>query len=334
MLNDNTLLIYPGTPAKLREYQELMVRSFYIANSDVTKTLAMIKAMVKTRDAFIDEKTNLLVIRDTPDAVRLAEKLIAAQDVAEAEVNLDVEVLEVDSSRLQNLGAQFPTAIDFEDPVAQAAAATAQRFTGRLTAFVATPEAVLNLQLQDGATNVLANPRIRVKNREKAHILVGDKVPVVTTTSSVTLGTASSVNYLDVGLKLDVEPVVHIENDVEIKVGLEVSGVTQQIALTGGGIAYQISTRNANTVLHLQDGETQVLAGLKQDNDTSTANKLPGLGDLPLLGRLFTSNNSNRTKTEVVLLITPHVVRTSGGPSTPWRNSSRARMRRWALRPS
>jgi general secretion pathway protein D len=315
VLNDNTLLIYPATAAKQREYQELMVRSFYIANSDVTKTLAMIKAVVKTRDTFVDEKSNLLIIRDTPDAVHLAEKLIAAQDVADPEVSLDVEVLEVSTSLLQNVGLQYPTAINFEDPVAHAANAVDQRLTRSLTAFVATPEVVLNISQQDGLTNVLANPRIRVKNREKAHIHIGDRVPVVTTTSTANVGVSSSVSYLDVGIKLDVEPVVKIENDVEIKVGLEVSSVTKQIPLTDGGIAYQVGTRNASTVLRLKDGETQVLAGLIQDDDTSTATKLPGLAELPVLGRLFfTSNNVNHAKTEVILLITPHVVRNIARP--------------------
>jgi general secretion pathway protein D len=322
VLNDNTMLVYPNTAAKIKEYQELMVRSFYIANADVTKTLAMIKAVVKTRDTFVDEKLNLLVIRDTPEAVRLAEKLIAAQDLADPEVTLDVEVLEVGSSLLQTIGPQFPTSVNFQDPatvaggasVGATAVATMQRFSGPLVGFIATPAVILNLKQQDGLTNVLANPRIRVKNREKAKIHIGDRVPVVTTTATANVGVASSVNYLDVGLKLEVEPSIRIENDVDIKVALEVSTITKEVALTSGGLAYQIGTRNASTVLRLHDGETQVLAGLIQDEDRSTASKLPGLGDLPLLGRLFGSNNVTRSKTEIVLLITPHIARNIARP--------------------
>jgi general secretion pathway protein D len=288
----------------------------------VVKTLAMIKAVVKTRDTFIDEKLNLLVMRDTPEAVRLAEKLIAAQDLADPEVTLDVEVLEVGSSLLQTIGPQFPTSVNFQDPSSvlggtlggASTGATLQRFSGPLVGFVATPAVILNLKQQDGATNVLANPRIRVKNREKAKIHIGDRVPVVTTTATANVGVASSVNYLDVGLKLEVEPSVRIESDVEIKVSLEVSNIVKEVAMTNGGLAYQIGTRNASTVLRLHDGETQVLAGLIQDEDRSTTSKVPGLGDLPLLGRLFGSNNVSRSKTEVVLLITPHIARNIARP--------------------
>ncbi|MEI6721746.1 MAG: secretin and TonB N-terminal domain-containing protein, partial [Betaproteobacteria bacterium] len=314
ILNENTLLVYPNTPAKAREYQDLMVRSFYLSNTDVAKTLAMIKAVVKTRDTFIDEKLNMLVIRDTPDAVRLAERLIVAQDVADPEVILDVEVLEIGSSLLQTIGPQFPTAITYQDPAALAANASVQRISAPFRAFVATPELILNIKQQDGLTNVLANPRIRVKNREKAKIHIGDKVPVVTTTATANVGIASSVSYLDVGLKLDVEPSIRIEDDVEIKVSLEVSNIVKEVVLANGGLAYQIGTRNAATVLRLHDGETQVLAGLIQDDDRSTASKLPGLGDLPILGRLFSSNNVTRTKTEVVLLITPRIARNVARP--------------------
>lgn len=311
VLNDNTLLIYPSTPAKLKEYQELVVRSFYIANADVKLAANMIRSIVKTRDLYVDEKLNLLVMKDTPDAVRLAEKLIAVQDLAEPEVTLEVEVMEVGTSRLQELGVRFPDRVVFQDPatVAAATANTLMRASGDLVGFVATPALALNLRQQDGKTNVLANPRIRVKNREKARVHIGDRVPVVTTTSTANVGISSSVNYLDVGLKLEVEPTIHLDGDVAIKVGLEVSNIVREVSTTGGGLAYQLGTRNAATVLRLRDGETQILAGLISDDERTTANKLPALGDLPLLGRLFSSNLDNRAKTEIVLLITPRIVR-------------------------
>jgi len=132
---------------------------------------------------------------------------------------------------------------------------------------------------------------------------------VITTTSTANVGVSSSVSYLDVGLKLEVEPSIHLEGDVAIKVGLEVSNIVKEVPVSGGGIAYQLGTRNATTVLRLKDGETQVLAGLIQDDERRTANKLPLVGDLPLVGRLFSSNLDNKVKTEIVLLITPRVVR-------------------------
>jgi general secretion pathway protein D len=309
ILNDNSLLIYPNTPAKAREYQEMVVRSFYIANADVKQVLNLIRSVVKTRDIYIDEKLNLLVMKDTPNAVRLAEKLIATQDLADPEVTLEVEVLEVGTSKIQELGVRFPDRVQWQDPATVGTPLALQRPADGLTGFVATPPIILNIRQQDGLTNVLANPRIRVKNREKARIHIGDRVPVITTTSTANVGVSSSVSYLDVGLKLEVEPSIHLEGDVAIKVGLEVSNITQTVPVSGGGVAYQIGTRNATTVLRLKDGETQVLAGLIQDDERLTANKVPLVGELPVVGRLFSSNLDNRVKSEIVLLITPRVVR-------------------------
>lgn len=309
VLNDNTLLIYPNTPAKQKEYQELVVRSFYVGNVDVKAMMNLVRTVVKTRDVYIDEKLNLLVMKDTPEAIRLAEKLIETQDMADPEVTLEVEVLEVSSNRLKELGVRFPDRVSFQDPATVGVANSVMRARGPLVGFVATPAVVLNLRQQDGYANVLANPRIRVKNREKAKVHIGDRVPVITTTSTANVGVSASVNYLDVGLKLEVEPTIHLEGDVAIKVGLEVSNIVREVPTTGGGLAYQVGTRNAATVLRLRDGETQVLAGLIQDEERSTANRLPGVGDLPVVGRLFSSSLDTRGKTEIVLLITPRVVR-------------------------
>jgi general secretion pathway protein D len=317
--------VFPNTPPKLREYRELVVKSFYLANADVRQTANMIRTLVKTRDIFIDEKLNLLVIKDTPDAVRLAERLIAAQDLGEPEVVLELEVLEVSRSRLLELGVRFPEQILFQDPAtvpAPGAAGTAtaltslQRLSGGLTAFVATPVLVLRLQQEDGTTNVLANPRIRVKNREKARVHIGDRVPVITTTAAATGGFVSeNVSYLDVGLKLEVEPLIHLEDEVSIKVGLEVSNIVKEVrGVNTGTLAYQIGTRNANTTLRLRDGETQILAGLITDEDRRTASRVPGLGDLPIVGRLFSVTKDTAAKTELVLLITPRIVRTLTRP--------------------
>jgi len=326
-LNDSTVLIYPNTPVKTRDYLDLMVKSFYLANADAKQALNLVKVMVKTKDVFIDEKLNLLVMRDTPEAVRLAEKLLANLDLAEPEVMLDVEVLEVSSKRLMELGVNWPNRFSVlsapqtsttSSTVGGALVVNTNTTSGPLTleslksvnaSQIGVPNPVLNLRKEDGDTNVLANPRIRVKNREKAKIHIGDRLPVITTTSTANVGVAESVSYLDVGLKLDVEPNIYLEDDVAIKVGLEVSNVVSTVKSASGTTAYQIGTRNATTVLRLKDGETQVLAGLINDEDRKSASKVPGLGDLPLLGRLFSSHLGETHKNEIVLLITPHVVR-------------------------
>jgi len=315
VLNGNTLFVYPNTPQKLKDFQELQVKYFYLANASAKDVSATIKGIVKTKDIFVDEKANLIVMRDTPDAVRVAERIVAAQDVAEPEVVLEVEVLEVGTNALDSIGIQYPSQLSFSVVGAAGTPGTLTlpeiqgRNSGMVRATIADPALIINLLHQDGDTNLLANPKIRVKNHEKASTHIGDKVPVFTNTTTSTGFVAQSVNYLDVGLKLDVEPTVYLDNDVGIKVSLEVSSITKQIQYPGGSLAYQIGTRNTTTVLRLKDNETQMLAGLIDKEDRKTANRVPVLGQLPVLGRLFSSNTDTSSKTEIVLLITPHVVR-------------------------
>ena len=312
VISDNTVFVYPATPAKLKEYQDLKVRSFHLTNADPKQMLTMIKTLLKTKDVFIHEKTNSIVMRDTPDAIRLAEKMIADQDIDQPEVMLEVEVLEVSTSRLSELGIRWPGSVTLTTPPAAATLGQMRDLVSR--DLLVTPlSATLNLTLEDGDTNVLASPRIRVRNREKAKIMIGSRVPVITNAvTPVSTGTpvvTGSVQYLDVGLKLDVEPDIHLDNEVVIKVALDVSSILKEVLnVQSGTLAYEIGTRNATTVLRLKDGETQVLAGLISDEDRKSASKVPGLGQLPVLGRLFSSHRANGSKTEIVLSITPRIV--------------------------
>jgi len=336
IVNDRTLLIFPNTPQKLREYQELVVKSFYLANADVRQTANMVRTLVKTRDIFIDEKLNLLIIKDTPNAVRLAERLIAAQDLAEPEVMLEVEVLEIGVNKLLDLGIRWPDTLAVSllggvlpvtggNPAATGTPGTIRlpewlnRSSEMVQLSFTNPLFLINLRQQDGSTSVLANPRIRVKNKGKAKVHIGNRVPVITTTAAATGGFVSeSVTYLDVGLKLEVEPLIHLEDEVAINVGLEVSNIVREVRsstnTSTGTLAYEIGTRNANTALRLRDGETQVLAGLINDEDRRSAARVPGVGEFPVVGRLFSATSDRTTKTEIVLLITPRLVRTLARP--------------------
>jgi len=314
ILSENSMLIYPSTPQKLRDYQDLIMKSFYLENADVKQTLNMIKTMLKTRDVFIDEKINLLVMRDTPEVIRLAEKLVAAQDLAEAEVMLEVEVIEIARNRLMELGVKWPDQFTFGilDVTGDPFVIGDLRGLNRDRITMNSPSVSINLKKTDGDTNLLASPRIRVRNREKARILIGDRVPVISSQVTPSTGTpvvTEVVQYLDVGLKLEVEPNVHLDDQVGIKVSLEVSTLGEQTKTGTGTVAYRIGTRTASTVLRMEDGETQVLMGLIRDDDRKSAAKIPGLGDLPVLGRLFGSQLDDNQKTEIVLSITPRLVR-------------------------
>jgi general secretion pathway protein D len=319
VLNEQTILVYPDTPAKAREYRELVMKSFYLTNADAKQTANMLRALVKTRDLYVDEKLNLVVMRDTPEAVRVAERLVANQDLGEPEVVLEVEVLEVGTTLLQDLGVQWPGRLSYGLIGAAGVPGTVSlpewlsRDSRLVQLSFSDPLFVLNLQKQDGSTSILANPRIRVKNREKAKIHIGDRVPVITSVATQ-IAQTESVTYLDVGIKLEVEPTVHLDDHVGIKVNLEVSSISREIRSDTGTLTYQVGTRNATTVLRLSDGETQMLAGLISDEERRSATKVPGLGDLPVIGRLFGSTNDTAGKTEIVLLITPRVVRNLARP--------------------
>lgn len=317
VISDNTVFIYPNSPAKLKEHQDLKIRSFHLVNADPKQMLTMIKTLLKTKDLFIHEKTNSIVMRDTPEAIQLAEMLILDQDLPDPEVMLEVEVLEISGSRLSEIGIDYPTQISFAvQAPAQGSGLTlsALRQANPDTISVSpAPRIALNLMLQDGDTNLLASPRIRARNHEKAKIMIGDRVPVITNAvTPISTGTpviTGSVQYLDVGLKLEVEPDIHLDNEVGIKISLEVSSIVKEVQnAVSGTLAYQVGTRNASTVLRLKDGETQILAGLINDEDRNSASKVPGLGQLPILGRLFSSNRGENRKTEIVLSITPRIV--------------------------
>ncbi|MBV8910324.1 MAG: hypothetical protein JOZ89_06155 [Gammaproteobacteria bacterium] len=345
ILSSNMVLIYPNTAAKQKEYEQQIVRAFYLTNAAPKDVESAFKTVLNAKTLFIDEQANMVVIRDTPDMVSMAEKLVTSMDIAEPEVMLELEVLEISRSRVQDLGIQYPGSVTFT-PESVSTAATTGGAAGLVlsdlghqnshTIGISAISATLNAAKQAGVVNTLASPRIRARNKEKAKVLIGSREPVITNSVTPTAAGApvvtGSVQYLDVGLTLDVQPTVYLDGDVAVKIGLEVSTILKQVATASGTIAYEIGTRNANTLLRLKDGETQILAGLIQDSDTKNFNSIPGLGDIPILGRLFGSAHTDREKSEVVLSVTPRIIRMQPRPPSDatefwYGNESRTRTR-------
>ncbi|SKC95811.1 Type II secretory pathway, component HofQ [Burkholderia sp. CF099] len=338
VLDENTVLIYPNTPAKLKDYQELAVRTFFLSNADAKTVANTLKTIVKSHDVVADEKLNVVIVRDTPDAIRMAEKLVALEDVPEPEVMLEVEVLEVQRNSMQDLGIAWPSSITFTPTAAGSAFGAISSGSGSSgssygssssggsgsspalslhdllnqtsrTVGVSSLQATVNANRQDSNAKLLTNPRIRVRNHEKAKILIGERVPNITSTATSTGFVSQSINYLDIGLTLNVEPTIYLDDTVGIKVALEVSSLLNQITGSSGTTAYEIGTRTASTVLQLKNGETDVLAGLIDSQERTSGNKIPGLGQMPVLGRLFGATTDDDKNTEIVLSITPHLVR-------------------------
>ncbi len=315
VLDADTLLIYPNTPAKAAEYREMVVRSFYLNNADATKVAAIVRTIAKARDVVVDEKLNMLMVRDSAEVIRLAEKVIAAQDLPEPEVMLELEVLEVSVNRLLDIGIRWPDSVS-------ATVSGADGVPGQLTlnelrsrsadlVRLRTNNPLVSAQLrsQKGDANLLANPRVRVRNKQSAKILIGERVPVITTTSTANVGNSESVSYLDVGLKLEIEPTVSLDDEVSMKIALEVSNILETIIRSSGTQAYRLGTRNTSTSLRVRDGETNILAGLIQRDERHSNTGIPGLNEVPVVNRLFGAGQDSDTRTEIVLLITPRIVR-------------------------
>ncbi|WP_284616242.1 secretin and TonB N-terminal domain-containing protein [Aquabacterium humicola] len=312
VLDANSVLIYPDTPAKQKDYQPLTVRSYYLANGEAKSVANSVKTILKVKDVVVDERLNVMIVRDSIDAVRLVDRMVALLDLPEPEVMLEVEVLEVKRSELLNLGVRWPDQVSFT-PLSKSAGGQVtlrelRNLNGAAIGVTVSP-LTASARRDDAVTNILANPKIRAKSREKARILIGDRVPNITTTSNSTGFVSDSVTYLDVGLKLEVEPTVFADNQIALKLALEVSSIVNQVQNKSGTLAFQIGTRSAATVLRLRDGENQVLAGLINDEDRRSASKIPLLGSAPLLGKLFGAGNDETVKTEIVLSITPRLLR-------------------------
>ncbi|NOS80822.1 MAG: general secretion pathway protein GspD [Nitrospira sp.] len=321
LLADNIVLIYPDTPDKRRRYEEQMVKSFHLTNADPKQAMNLLKVMLDTKSLFIDEHARLLVMRDTPEVVRMAEKLLISLDLEDSEVMMEVEIVEITRSKLTEIGIKYPNQVTLTalGPAGDKAVQTLQSLIfDRAHTGMSSLAATINLKREDSNVNILSSPRIRARNYEKAKIHIGDRVPVFT--NAVTpLATGApvvtgSVTYLDVGLKFEVEPTIYWDDEVSMKLNLDVSSIVKEVT-SGTSLSYQIGTRSASTVLRLRDGETQILAGLISDADRETASKVPGLSSFPILGRLFSSEKIDKSKQEIALSITPHVIRHGRRPN-------------------
>ncbi|MBN1106851.1 MAG: tetratricopeptide repeat protein, partial [Deltaproteobacteria bacterium] len=331
-VNDRTLIIYPDTPQKAKEYQNLQIRTFYLAHIDVKKAVALLSKVLKTKDITPNEALNAVVIRGPKEQVEIAAKMIEANDRPVSEVMLSVEILEVSRTKELNVGVEF-SSNSFKlglgesilgyfnpDPDAEGypsiggMSLKALDTVSSQNMLLALPTATVNLLKQDGDTRILANPQLRVKNGEKAKIHIGERVPLrsnrrVDTTGAVT----TDFQYQDIGVKVDVEPSINVHGDVAMKLTLEISSLGANVGTTDDP-QYAIRTRTAQSVLNIRAGETVVIGGLIQDNERKTVRKLPGIGEIPILGDLLSNYNTVGDETDILMTITPVIIRNQEMP--------------------
>jgi len=305
----NTILVSPDSKEKRGQYEDHLVRTFQMNTVRAKEMADILKGLVTIKKIIVNEQLNTITVRDTEDVIKLADRIIENNDRKPAEMILEVEILEVNRTKSERLGLNFGT-YAFTASVPAAVPLNRQiRSSIASTATLAIPSATFNFFKQDVDAKILANPKIRVMNGRAAKIHIGDRVPLrAATIVDATGQTRTTFDYKDIGIRLSVEPTIYLDNSAMVKLGLEVSSLGANLG-TGNDQAFLIGTRNAETFMLLRDGETAILGGLIQDEERNSRVRVPGFGDIPALGALFTSRDSSANRTDVLLTVTPRVVR-------------------------
>jgi len=340
VLDEHTIIVVPDNPQARRDYEDLVIQTFYLSNGDAEQVTNVVRTMIEARNVFPLKALNAITIRDTADKVRIAQKIIEANDKAKAEVVVDVELLQMDLTKTRDIGfaiagasgtivTSVPTGKDANgnptfSPITGAGdknvAATLDQLRNLTSGSFsfAIPQPTYGLLKSVGNAELLANPELRISEGEKASLHIGQRIPVpVSTFTSATVGTTTggtyapvtSYQYQDVGIKVAIEPRVHHNSEVTLKLTVEVSNLGTPVSAPGQPDQPTFATRTIESTIRLKDGETNFLAGLIQDSTQYNDKKTPFLGDIPILGRFFTESSSSKTRTDLVLTMTPHIVR-------------------------
>lgn len=341
VLDEKTIIVIPDNPQARRDYEDLVIRTFYLSNGDAEQVTNVVRTMIEARNVFPLKALNAITIRDTADKVMIAEKIIEANDKARAEVVVQVELVELDLNHLRELGLAI-SGFPGTDGLVSSGSATPREggnnFVGgtlkdiarvvgslndlRNNVSFAIPTATYSLLKTYGATEQLANPELRISEGEKATLHIGQQIPVPVTTiaaynqpTTTTGGQqvlnpygSTSFNYRDVGIKVAIEPRVHHNREVTLKLTVEVSNLGNPVTFAGQSQP-TFTTRTIESTIRLKDGETNFLAGLIQTSKGQSQTKTPFLGDLPFIGRLFTNEKRDERRTDLVLTMTPHIIR-------------------------
>jgi len=315
----NSILVIPDTPAKRREYEEEVIRTFYLSNADLKETMDLLRMVLDARRVSPVTATNAVTVKDTPERISAAARVISAIDKARPEVIIDVELLEVDRTKLQEYGLQIASpgspGIDGSASILGPAAGVTLQTLRNLTAsdilLANLPALYYRLLKSDTNTRTLANPQLRTSEGMPAQARFGERIPVpVTTFSPIAAGGTAqqpitSFNYENIGVNIDITPRTHHDDDVTLNLKIAV----QSISGTGFGGLPTFGNREISTVIRLRDGETNMLAGLIRDDERKVAEGVPGLSDLPVVGHIFTHSRTETTQTDIILTLTPHIIR-------------------------
>jgi general secretion pathway protein D len=320
VVDAKVLNIVPDTATKRREFEQQVVKTLFLSNADLKETIDLLRVVLGARRVAPVPGANALTINDTPDKVAAAERIVEVVDKRRAEVVVEVQILEVSRNKLKEYGIYLTSGLDSSGTEGIAAGVfpnpditnpSEGPYDRNNLVVSSLPGAVVRLLETDTSTRLLANPQLRVSEGETAQARFGDQVPVpVTTFTAIATGgiaqqPITSFEYKNVGVNIDITPRTHHDGEVSLQLKLEISAV--------GAAGYQglptFNSRTVNSTIRLRDGETNLLAGLILDNERRGLTGLPGVASIPFIGRLFARNKDEAQQTDIVMTLTPHVIR-------------------------
>ena len=322
-LSSNTIMVAADNAAKRKELEQNVMSTFYLRNaatqSDLQQAAGTLKSILDINRIQITPEQRSLTLRCTPDQLVLAQKLLGDIDKPKAEVMIDITVMEVSRDKLHTIGTNLPTSASVTLTGTSSSSSSSSSSSLTLSSLkslnagafsVSIPGASLSFLASDSNTKVIQHPEIRAMDSEKASLKIGNRVPIAT--GSFQSGLGGSVNtqfqYQDVGVNIDITPYVHANNEVTLKMSMEISSVTG-VQNIGGFNQPTIGQRRIEHDARLSDGEVNLIGGILEDSDTNSMSGYPGIIKMPILKYLFGQETKERQQSEIVFAITPHIIR-------------------------
>jgi len=346
VINQNTIMVIPDTAQKRANYEDQVIRTFYVSHADATELSQMINTIIRVPAMAVqpmiapNKTSNTITIRATTAVAAIIEKMIEANDKPRAEIVIDVQILEVNRGRAKTFGVDLSSysiaavLSPESDPRTTSGASTAAgaatttinttptfnlntitRGVSTADFYLAVPSAVVHFLETDTETKLIAKPQLRGAEGQKITLNLGDDIPVPSTvftplaTGGANTNPLTSFNYRPVGINVEMTPRVTIEGDVILDLLVENSTRSTDVNVAGQNLP-SFGTRKVTTRLRLRDGESNLLAGLLREDDRTTLRGIPGILRLPVLNKLLGSNETDVRTTDIVMLLTPRIVRT------------------------
>ena len=333
-INDDTLMIIDGSPNMRKQYEDLAVKVYFLSNAEVRDVFLALRTLVPGIKAQQNKTANAIVVRDSPQKLAMIAKIIDILDKPKAEVIIDVEILEVDSTLLSDIGvllSNYSSTMSFINPLIDSTTSTTDdttetttttgasvvtldnlRVINKTNLYLTIPDVTFNFLKSSGRSKLLAKPQLRITEGEKSNLHIGERVPVRKTTynpnSAAGIGTpVDSYEYENVGIKFTITPRVHHNNEISLEMDIDISAIAAGASSTNP----TFTTRNVKSKIRLRDGETNLLAGLVKEEEKLSIQGVAGLSDIPVIGRLFSYKSIDNNKSDIIITLTPHIVRSA-----------------------